>query len=245
MKAIILCAGYGTRLYPLTKETPKPLLKVGGKTILDHIMAKVEEMQGVDEVFLVSNDRFFFNFLEWAKSYSGRKAVKVVNDGTTTNENRLGSLGDILFALDKHNIDDDLLVVAGDNLFRLSLVDMDALFSSKRKTTIALYDVKDRELAKQYGIVEIDAEGKLKSFLEKPEEPPCTLASTGIYMVPKDSLPLLKRYREEGGSLDKIGSFFEWMHTKGDVFCFPSEEDWFDIGTIAQLEKADEVYRNG
>lgn len=245
MKAIILCAGYATRLYPLTKDTPKPLLEVAGKPILDHIMLRIKEVPEVDEIFLVTNDRFFFRFLEWAQGYQGDKKVRVVNDGTRTNEDRLGSLGDILFVLDKHGLDDDLLVVAGDNLFSLSLAEMKRVFDEHRKTTMALFDVKDRELARHYGIVEVDASGKLTGFLEKPENPPSTLASTGIYMIPRQALSSIRQYRDQGGSLDKIGSFFEWLHTRADVYCFISDSRWFDIGTKEQLEKADREYRDG
>ena len=238
MKAILLCAGYATRLYPLTKDKPKPLLEVAGSPILEHIIKKVEEIEEVDE----TNDKFFFHFLEWAKTYASVKKIRVLNDGTADNETRLGSLGDIHFAISEREIDSDILIVAGDNLFDLCLNDMMQLFLAERKTTIALYDVKDKDLATHYGVVEIDGNNRLIHFVEKPKEPRSTLVSTGIYMIPKEDLGNLLQYIRAGHSKDKIGSFFEWLHKKEDVYCFATDRKWYDIGTHEQLKKADQEY---
>jgi len=241
MKAIILCAGYATRLYPLTKDKPKPLLTVGNKPILNHILLKLEEVEEVDTIYVITNSKFFPHFTEWAKE-TNLKNIEIVDDGTTSNEDRLGSLGDIDFVIENKNIEDDILIIAGDNLFDLCLNDMKQLFKAENKTVIALYDVKEKELAKQYGVVEINQQNKLIHFVEKPENPASTLASTGIYMIPKADVNLLKKYFHEGHSKDKIGSFFEWLHNKEDVYCFVSDRKWYDIGTIDQLKKADQEY---
>ncbi len=119
MKAVILVAGYATRLYPLTKNKPKALLKVGGKTILQHILEKIQEVDIINEVFLVSNARFYPHFQEWVAD----RPIKVLDDGTSTNETRLGAIADLQFAIEKEKIDDDIIVLAGDNLFDFSLVD--------------------------------------------------------------------------------------------------------------------------
>lgn len=244
MKAVILCAGYATRLYPLTKDKPKPLLSVGDKPIIDHILLKIEEMDGVDEVFVVTNSKFYTHFTEWASKTKSSKKLTVVDDGTSSNDDRLGSLGDIHLVVHKQQVKDDILIIAGDNLFELCLNDMHQLFKAENKTVIALYDVKGKELAKQYGIVEINERNKLVHFVEKPENPPSTLASTGIYMIPKDDVTLLEQYIHDGHSTDKIGSFFEWLHNKEDVYCFVSDRKWYDIGTIDQLKKADAEYKD-
>ena len=146
-KAIILAAGYATRLYPLTKNTPKPLLEVKGKPILEHILGKVENLDIIDEIFVVTNNKFFLNFLSWKESYEGPIKITIVNDMTKSNEDRLGSLGDIKYVIENLGIKDDILVVAGDNLFGFSLIPMVELFKTKEKTIVALYDVKDINLA--------------------------------------------------------------------------------------------------
>ena len=247
MKALLLCAGYGTRLFPLTKDKPKHLLEVGGKPILEHILEKIQDLDSVDGVYLITNAKFFYHFLDWAKDYAYRnpraKRIEVINDGTDTNNTRLGALGDVLFSVKKKDIKDDLLLIAADNLFDFSLSGMKKLFEQKGKTVVALTDIKERSLARHYGVVEVDAEGKLVHFVEKPEHPLSTLVSTGIYIFAKDGIRLLELYVKYGYSADKIGSFFEWLHKKDDVYCYISHEKWYDIGTTEQLEEANKHHR--
>ncbi len=246
MKAILLCAGYATRLHPLTKDKPKHLLEVGGKPILEHILERVGEVGEVDEVFLVSNAKFFFHFLEWAKKYGEKypsaKKISVINDGTESNETRLGALGDILFVIHQKRLREDILLIAADNLFDFSLTGMHQFYLEQKKTVIALYDIKDLKLASHYGVVEIDKSLRLTHFVEKPNHPQSTLISTGIYLLPKQGITLLELYVKYGYSTDKIGSFFEWLHKKEDVYCYITEQPWYDIGTKEQLEEANRHY---
>lgn len=246
MKAILLCAGYATRLHPLTIDTPKHLLDIGGNPIIEHVLGKIESIDAIDTVYLITNDKFFFSFLEWANGYASKnplaKKITVINDGTNSNEDRLGALGDIQFTIEKKHIKDDLLLVAADNLFEFSLAGMHSFFEDIGKTTIALYDVKEKRLAKQFGVVEIDDTNKLRHFVEKPKEPKSTLISTGIYFLPRKDLPLFRVYIAQGNSTDKIGSFFEWIHNKEEVYCYITEEPWYDIGTLDQLEEAREHF---
>ncbi len=243
MKAIILCAGYATRLYPLTKNQPKPLLDVAGKPIVEHIITKIEEVNLVDEIFIVTNNKFSGHFSKWADSFNSNKKITIVNDQTMSNEDRLGSLGDIQFVIDKNNIGDDVLVVAGDNLFEFSLKPMEDMFNDKGKTIVALYDVKDKELAKQYGIVSIDENNKMIDFVEKPEVPPSTLSSTGIYFYPKSVIPDLMDYGKGGENTDKAGNFLADLHKKEEVYCYVSDEQWIDIGSHEQLDYAKENFK--
>jgi glucose-1-phosphate thymidylyltransferase len=242
MKAILLCAGYATRLHPLTLDTPKHLLDIDGKPIVEHVLDKMERIDALDTIYLITNDKFFYSFLEWANEYSAKnplsKKIAVINDGTDSNENRLGALGDIQFTIEKKHIKDDLLLIAADNLFEFSLEGMHSFFEDIGKTTIALYDVKDKRLARQFGVVEVDETNKLKHFVEKPKDPKSTLISTGIYFLPKKDLPLFRVYLAQGNSADKIGSFFEWIHNKEEVYCYTTQEPWYDIGTLDQLEEA-------
>lgn len=242
MKAILLAAGYATRLYPLTNNKPKPLLEVAGKPIIEHIISKISQIREVDKIFVVTNDKFFKNFQQWLDDFSSDKQIKIVNDNTLSNEDRLGAIGDINFVIEKEKIDDDLLVVAGDNLFEFSLADVVKLFKTKKSPAIALYDVKSRELAKKYGIVTIDPANKIIRFVEKPEKPESTLSSTGVYLYPKDTLNMISSYLGEGGSQDKTGSFLEWLYKRKDIYCYISKERWYDIGSFEELERARNEY---
>jgi len=237
MKAIILCAGYATRLYPLTKDKPKPLLDVKGKPIVEHIIKKIEGITEINEIFIVTNNKFFTHFLDWNANFKSSKKVTIVNDRTKSNEDRLGSLGDIRYVIENMNINEDIMVVAGDNLFEFSLKPVMALYKEKNKPIVALYDVKDVELAKLYGIVSVDENKKIIDFEEKPAQPKSTLSSTGIYLYPKEAADKLIEFTKTHNA-DKAGSFLEWLYKQEDIYCYATEEKWFDIGNLEQLEKA-------
>ncbi len=238
MKAILPCAGYATRLYPLTENQPKALLEVKGRPILSHIVSKVGEIKAVDEIMVVTNDKFHSHFAEWAKSVNSKVPIKVINDRTTSNETRLGQIGDINFVLKQEKIDDDVLVVAGDNLFNFSLLPAHNLFVQKNKFLNALYDVKSIESAKELGIAKIDENRRITGFVEKPREPPSTLASLGIYFIPRHEVSLIKKYLDEGNNPDKMGFFIAWMLKNSEVHSHVYREKWFDIGWLESLEEA-------
>ncbi len=240
MDCIVLCAGYATRLQPLTLNTPKPLLEVGGKPILAHILDKLVGT-AVSRVFIVSNARFADHFSRWAGevAYPGLELV-VVNDGTTTNEDRLGSMGDVRFVSERQALSDDFLIVNGDNLFTFALGPMLEAFD-RRGNMLALYDVGSLEVAKLYGIPTLTEDGRIAGFIEKPDEPTSTLASIGVYAYRGEVHKLLGDYLAQGHSPDKTGEFVEWLHEQTDVFGHAYGGDdavWFDIGTIEQLEEA-------
>lgn len=243
MDAIILAAGYATRLYPLTENMPKPLLNVAGKPIIGHIINKLEQIDKINKIYIVTNDKFEQHFKKWLSNFDAEKPIEIVNDGTKSNDDRLGALGDIHFAINKKNIDDELIVVAGDNLFELSLADVTNFFRKRKSNVIILHDVKDFELAKQYGIVEVDESNVVTHFEEKPISPKSTLASTGIYFFPKKTIPLIKKYIAQGNNADKTGSFIEWLHKRDVIYAYVTDKKWYDIGSIGQLEKANSGYR--
>lgn len=206
--------------------------------MLEHIVKKIEQIEEVQGIYVVTNEKFYPHFLRWQKDFCSKKSISIINDGTTTNEGRLGAIGDILFVIEKESVEDELLVVAGDNLFEFSLLDVYSLYEEKKADVLALYDVGDKELACQYGIVEVDEEGRVKEFVEKPKEPPSTLASTGVYIFCKETLSLMKEYVKEGNNPDKTGHFIQWLYKRRPIYCYISKERWFDIGSFSQLEEA-------
>ena len=243
IKIILLAGGYATRLYPLTLNQPKPLLEIQGKPIIEHILKKIEDIEEIDEVFIVTNNKFNEHFTKWNENFEFPKKITIVNDQTTSNEDRLGSLGDVQFTINQENIDDEVMIIAGDNLFEFSVKEFVDFYKNTNKTAVALYDVQDKELAKLYGVVAIDENNKMIEFEEKPSSPKSTLASTGIYIYPQAALALLKQFVEKNPETDKAGNFLEFLHTQEDVFCFVTEKPWIDIGNKEQLELARKEFK--
>jgi glucose-1-phosphate thymidylyltransferase len=241
LDAIVLAAGYATRLYPLTLTVAKPLLPVGGRPMLDWILDRIGEVDEVGTVHVVTNSKFARDFERWAKG----KDVRVHDDGTSSEHDRRGAIGDVRFVVDEAGIGGDgLLVVAGDNLFDYSLGDYFAFWRGKADgSAVALHDVGSLELVKQYGVVELDANDRLLSFVEKPEAPASTLAATATYLYHPDHVPLLDTYAEEGNSLDKPGEFIAWLCEREPVYGYRFAGEWMDIGDRNQLREADNRMR--
>jgi len=245
MKCIVLAAGYATRLYPLTKDLPKPLLKIAGKPILEHIIENIDEIKDIDEIFIVTNNKFFNHFNSWNNNFNSRFKIKILNDGTLSNDDRLGAIGDLNFVIKTENIDDDFLQISGDNLFQFGLLPMYEKFRDEKKIMIALYDIKNIEEAKKMGICAVDDNNKVINFEEKPPEPKSTLCSIGVYFYPKIVVDLLNQYLSEGNSADMPGRFLEWLYKKTDVYGFVFDKPnkkWFDIGGFEALGEAKKEY---
>ncbi len=244
MKVILLCAGYATRLYPLTENQPKPLLPIAGRPILEWILDRIQQIPNVQGVYVVTNHRFAGHFEKWAVKMKYPWPVEVVDDQTTTNENRLGAIGDLAFVLKQKNIGaEDLLVIAGDNFFDFDLQSFIAYAESKRPHgVIAVYDVKDKELAKQYGLVQVNAESRILEFFEKPENPPTTLASCGLYWLPAQTRVLLDRYLSSGHNPDQPGHYMRWLSETDALFAAPLKGKWLDIGDRNSYDKANALF---
>jgi glucose-1-phosphate thymidylyltransferase len=234
VKALILAAGYATRLRPLTDTIPKQLLPVGGRPMVDWILDRIQETSA-DEIHLVTNARFAQDFERWAAD----KDVTIHNDGTTSNDDRLGAIGDIQFV----GLDDDLLAVAGDNLFDYSLADYEDYWRAKGESCIAVLDVKDPELAKKYGIVDVDENDRVTNFVEKPEHPPTTLCATATYLYRRDHARLIEAYLAEGNPPDQPGNYIAWLHKREPVYAYRFAGEWYDIGDAGQLLEADNRMR--
>jgi glucose-1-phosphate thymidylyltransferase len=245
MKAILLAAGYATRLKPLTDTIAKPLLPLAGRPMVDYIYDKIAEVQEIDAVHLVTNQKFAEGFEVWAKKHGGRLPIRVHNDGTSTNADRLGAIGDIRFTVENGKLEgEDLLVIAGDNLFDYSLADYVRYWRSKGEAgALALYQCNDVELVKQYSIVELDPEGRITSFVEKPKNPTTTLVGTATYIYHRKHVPLLEQYLAEGNSPDQPGNFVAWLHKRVPVYGYRFDGGWFDIGNQQELANADNLMR--
>ncbi len=240
MKAIILAAGYATRLRPLTDTWSKELLPVGGTPIIDRIVEKLSEVDDVDEIHVVTNARKAPAFHEW----NNGRGVIVHDDGTTSNEDRLGAIGDMLFVIDQARLNDDLLVIAGDNLFDFKLSELVGYWRSKGvASAVAVRDVGSLELAAQYGVVELDDDGRIHSFVEKPADPPSSLAATATYVFHREHARLIRAYLEGEHGSDQPGRFVGWLHRHEPVYGWVFHETWFDIGNHAQLLEADNRLR--
>ncbi len=242
MKCILLVAGFATRLYPLTLHTPKPLLPVGGKTILDRLMEKLEEIPSLEEVILVSNGRFFSHFVQWATTCVSTLRVIVLNDGAMDNDQRLGAVADLEFAVREKNIREDTLVLAGDNLFDFSLKAFVDFFHAKRADCITTHPVEDPEHLKRTGVILVNSDGKVVEFEEKPKHPKGTLAVPPIYLYRQDTLPLLTSYLKEGNNPDAPGNFIPWLLQRKEVYAYFFQGKRYDIGTPESLEEARRVY---
>ena len=241
MKAILLAAGYGTRLRPLTDRLPKELLDVGGRPIIDWILDSVSALPDVDEIHVVTNAAKIAAFEGWA---AGRD-VTLHNDRTTSNDDRLGATGDIRFVVDEAGLaGDDLLVVAGDNLFEFSLVEYVEFWRGKQGgSAIAVHKLADPSLASLYGVVELADDDRVVGLEEKPGTPRSDLVSTATYLFGREHLPLLERYLDEGNPPDPPGRFISWLYARAPVYGFRFAEEWLDIGDHGQLLEADNRYR--
>jgi glucose-1-phosphate thymidylyltransferase len=237
MKAIILAAGYATRMYPLTENTPKPLLPFRGKVVIDFIIAQINRLAGVDEILVVSNAKFYTHFCEWAKNAPTDLPLKILNNGTTNNENRRGAVGDVFFAINEKNIDDEILVIAGDNFFTYDLREQYNVFRKTNCDTLCGKEFFDEEKIKAFAVALLDADGKVLDLEEKPQQPKSNLAIYATYFFRKETVPLFKKYLSEGNSPDHIGAFPQWLLKNFDLYAYKMDGECYDIGTIEMYEE--------
>lgn len=245
MKVLILAAGYATRLYPLTQNQPKPLLLVAGKPMIEHVLDNIEPMGGIDRVFVVTNAKFSGHFQKWADNYRATKSkldFTIVNDGSTDDTNKLGAIGDLHFVMTKENVNDDLLVVAGDNLFSESLEAFGKFCREKNAPVLGVYDVGSLEEIKKYNSISMNAEGRITFFEEKPKNPTSTITGIALYYYPKSTLPLIKQYIAEGNNPDQPGRLVQWLYPRMPVYTWTVPGLWFDIGSKESLEEANKIF---
>lgn len=246
MKAIVLVAGYASRLYPLTLNTPKALLTLNGTTLLDFLMNKVDEVEAIDEVVLVSNEKFYNNFVEWSNNYTGRFKITVLNDGTTTNETRLGAIGDMQFAIDQLGIDDEIMVLVSDNYFTFSLKSFYDFYKEKNDDCILVTEFDDLEyLGKHFACVNVDENNRVTYMVEKPGGIPNTnIGAYASYIYTKDTVKMIKQYLDEGNNKDAPGRFPAWLYSRKALYAYPFEGECYDIGTLEVYNELNEKFSN-
>lgn len=246
MNVLILAAGYATRLHPLTLNKAKPLLEVAGKPMIDWVLDSLAPIPDIETVYVVTNNKFAQDFRDWANAREmvhHRFNIVVVNDGSTSDADKRGAIGDIHYALEsQHIFGKDLIVVAGDNLFSES-VEGFAIAGAESAATVAVYDVGDRELAKKYNSISVDASGRITHFEEKSPNPQSTFSAIALYYYRKDVLPLIDLYVREGNNPDQPGRLIEWLFTRVSVATWQVPGLWFDIGGEESLEEANRVFQ--
>lgn len=247
MQAIILAAGYATRLYPLTKDFPKPMLEVGGQTILDHLVDQLREIPDIERAHLVTNHRFAGHFQDWLSNQGsaakqeerahGGLRITIHDDGTSSNEDRLGAVGDVRFVLDAEDIHDDVLVCAADNILQWKLNDLLKTWKQNYEFHICVRYEDDRDDLKKRGNAVLDADGRVVEFVEKPEDPKSNWAVPPFYIYPAASLHLVAQYLEQGAG-DAPGEFVEWLFARIPVYAHKIDGTILDIGNPESLEQA-------
>jgi glucose-1-phosphate thymidylyltransferase len=245
MKVVILAAGYATRLYPLTLTQPKPLLPVAGKPMIEYVLDNLAPIGGLDRIYVVTNAKFASHFQKWSDDYRAAKAnldFTIVNDGSTDDTNKLGAIGDLHLVLTREKVDDDVIVVAGDNLFSEKLSDFGRYCREKRAPVLAVYDVGDLEQIKKYNSITLDGDGRITFFEEKPKNPTSTLTGIALYFYPKATIPRIKQYIAEGNNPDQPGRLIQWLYTREPVYTWKVPGLWYDIGSKETLEDANKIF---
>jgi glucose-1-phosphate thymidylyltransferase len=244
MKALVLAAGYATRLYPLTMEYPKPLLKVGDRPIINYILGKLERIDALEEIFVVSNTKFIGRFRQWAKVIKCSKRISLIDDLTRDYKHRRGAIGDMIFAIRKKRINDDLLVIGGDNIFDGTLSKFLQFAKAHRPhPLIGVFNIRKKEKAMHYGVVKLDKEMRLVAFQEKPEKPHSALVAMCLYYFPKRSLSFIKEYTEtKTDKHDATGFYIDWLSKREKVYGYVFHGRWYDIGLPKIYKEASKTY---
>jgi len=248
MKALILAAGYATRLYPLTRSTPKALLMIGDKTMLDHLVTEIATLDDMTDVHLVTNHRFIGQFETWAEAARARYpdlTFHLWDDGTTSNEDRLGAVGDIQFVIERAKLDDDLLIAASDNFFTFPLRDFAADFKRTGCDTLLTAHLSDIETLRRFGVATLSEDNRVLALVEKPQNPPSDIGVYALYLYRRDTLPLFQKYLDEGNSPDAPGHFPEWLCTRKDVRAYLFKGECVDIGSPEAYYDVNARYQSG
>jgi len=243
MKCIVLAAGYGTRLYPLTENFPKPLLEINGKSILDWLLEDIDSTDAIKEYSVVSNHRYIEHFHRWHRNLRLRAPVKILDDGSISNETRLGAVKDIQFAVDDLGTYDDLLVIAGDNLLDFSIAEFISYYDKKQATCVMRYYEKDPKRLLKSGIVQIAIDDCIIHMEEKPEKPRSNWCTPPFYIYHKKDVPLIQKAIEENCDTDAPGNFLSWLCNETKVYAMQMPGKRYDIGNLESYKQAGEQFK--
>ncbi len=241
MKCLILAAGYATRLYPLTENFPKPLLKVGEKTILDWLLSDIDSAKRTDGYIVISNHKFARHFQDWAATHP--LPITVVDDGTSTNETRLGAVCDIQFAIDQLGLDDDLLIIAGDNVLDFSLTAFLRYAQEKGTSCVMRYYEADEKRLKKSGVAELGENDRLLSLEEKPEAPKSHWCTPPFYYYTRQDAAKIREAIADGCGTDAPGSLVAWMCQRSPMHSMEMPGSRYDIGNLESYETVQRTYR--
>ncbi len=234
-----MAAGYATRLYPLTKEYPKPLLEVGKRPIINYIIDKLDGLDEIDEIIVVTNSKFIPKFKKWRSRLKSKERITLVDDLTKSNSDRLGAIGDMNFVINTKRLKDDLLVIGGDNLFNCDLREFLSFVKENTGPVIGAYNIKDIRQAKKYGVIKLGAQFKIVDFKEKPKNPKSSLIAMCLYYFPKEKLRLIKEYvNSKTYKYDATGFYIDWLRKKVPVYGFVFSGFWYDIGDYKVYREA-------
>lgn len=242
MKNIVIAAGYATRLYPLTENFPKPLLKIGDSTILDRMMADIDAIPEVDEHIIVTNHRFAHIFEEWKANSNYSKPITIIDDGTTDNDNRLGAVRDLLLALEQRDIDDDIMVLAADNILDFSLQGFADYFKEKGTSVIMCHHEPEFRKLQRTGVIAVDPDMKVLEMQEKPQTPVSHWAVPPFYIYSKSDIPLIRECLSHGCGSDAPGNLAHYLAEVSVLHAWPMPAGRFDIGSLDSYKEAKERF---
>lgn len=237
IKAIVLAGGFATRLYPVTQALPKPLLPIGGKPMIDYIIEKLERCDYIDEIIVSTNKRFEDHFKNWLEGLNSTKKIRIVVEDALDESQKLGTIGAINFLINSQKIENDCLIIGGDNLIDFEISDFVNYYRQVKRPVIALHDIKDLEKAKKYGVAAV-RDNKVFDFVEKPSQPLSSLVSTCCYIFPRNVLSYIPKYLNESGQKDAPGYFISWLKDREETHGFVFDNQWFDIGDMDSLADA-------
>lgn len=242
MKTIVLAAGYATRLYPLTKDYPKPLLEIGHNTILGRMLDDIDTIPEIDEHIIVTNGKFASIFECWADKRKGPKPVTVLSDDTFTNETRLGAVKDLILAINEFQLDEDLLVVAADNILDFSFRGFVEAFKEKGTSMIMCHQEPEIYKLQRTGVIEVDDNFRVLQMQEKPEVPVSHWAVPPFYIYRREDLPLIKGSIAGGCGFDAPGNLAHYLVDRTPIHAWPMPAGRFDIGSLDTYEEAKRKY---
>ncbi len=240
MKALILAAGFGTRLYPLTKNTPKALVDINNKPLIEYVIKQLEEIEDTDKIYILSNNKFYADFLEWLDKYKEKSKIKILNNGVNEDYGKKGAIDDFKFSLSFIE-QEDIFLIASDNISEFNLQSLVNLSKHKNSSTVALKTTEDKEVIKRCNHILLNHEGKIIFYEEKPKEPKSNIFSTACYFLKKEDVKKIKNH--EFQNTDNFGEIITFLHKQSDVYGKLFENFWADIGSIEELEKVREYFK--